>query len=262
MMTARAQRERDHGREVERRHRSGQSNPPSRAVGQHRSGHQTVGQGRHPRRVREAVFDPNWGVSKSDQDELAQTTAKQLAGYLKQTVRSQSAEARNTTNNFHNEKQVARKWNHMDSNGGPEGTASTTLDVTSDQPPAVVVPAAKRRTSEDCERLRHKPVELQEFQLHDADKAQVQRRGGDLRPATRVQFGDGTVARQEEEADIALPAATTVEVKMNVLKRRAGPAWTNATQNLQNFMMETSKPTLERLQNTHHMEKTREKSST
>ena len=52
-----------------------------------------------------------------------------------------------------------------------------------------------------------------------------------------MQLGDGTVARQEEEADIALPAAPTVEVDMNVPKGWAGPAWIKANKYSKTFIM-------------------------
>ena len=71
-----------------------------------------------------------------------------------------------------------------------------------------------------------------------SQKAQVRTRGGDFRPAALVQLGNGTMARDEEEAEIALPVAATVEGDMSLLKRWAGPAWIKATQTTQTFTME------------------------
>ena len=44
-----------------------------------------------------------------------------------------------------------------------------------------------------------------------SQKSQVRTRGGDFRPAALVQLGNGTMARDEEEAELALPVAATVE---------------------------------------------------
>ena len=54
-------------------------------------------------------------------------------------------------------------------------------------------------------------------------------------------LANGTMARDEEEAEIALLVAATAEGDMSQLKRWAGPAWIKATQNMQTFTMERAK---------------------
>ena len=66
----------------------------------------------------------------------------------------------------------------------------------------VVVPAAKEEVQKIATDSRDKLIELRVFQIQGSQKAQVRTRGGDFRPAALVQLGNGTMATNEERAEI------------------------------------------------------------